>query len=194
MPALFWTFFRVGLLGFGGGYAMLPFIFQNVRQLGIMSEEEFSNLVALSQAMPGPIAVNAATYVGFYEAGLPGVAAAVLGLAMPSFCLVILAARLLNKFKESKGLQAVFLGIRPAVVGLVASAAALLARIALVGDLPALPAASPEAFAAYAAGLAGAVHVLPCLLFLATIFLVGKCKVSPIKVILLMGAVGALLA
>ena len=196
--ALYWTFFRVGIFGFGGGYAMLPIVFQSVEQLGIMTAEEFSNLVALSQAMPGPIIVNAATYVGYYGGGVPGAAAAVLGVAMPSFCFVLLAAHFLDKFKENKVLQAVLSGIKPAVVGLIGAAAAMLAQIALIGKQPPLPsvdalaAGAPEALAAYAVAFADALYLLPCLLFVVTIVLVGKFKISPIKVILLVGAVGAL--
>ena len=72
---LFIMFFRIGFFGFGGGLAMLPLIFQSVQDFGVMTHEEFSNLVALSQITPGPMAVNAATYVGFNSAGIIGAAA-----------------------------------------------------------------------------------------------------------------------
>ena len=82
---LFAMFFRIGLFSFGGGLAMLPLIFQSVKDFGMMTTSEFSDLVALSQVTPGPIAVNAATYVGFNGAGIPGALAATLGVALPSF-------------------------------------------------------------------------------------------------------------
>ena len=82
---LFVMFFRIGLFSFGGGLAMLPLIFQSVKDFGMMTASEFSDLVALSQVTPGPIAVNAATYVGFNGAGIPGALAATLGVALPSF-------------------------------------------------------------------------------------------------------------
>ena len=75
---LFVMFFRIGLFSFGGGLAMLPLIFQSVKDFGMMTASEFSDLVALSQVTPGPIAVNAATYVGFNGAGIPGALAATL--------------------------------------------------------------------------------------------------------------------
>ena len=81
---LFVMFFRIGLFSFGGGLAMLPLIFQSVKDFGMMTASEFSDLVALSQVTPGPIAVNAATYVGFNGAGIPGALAATLGVALPS--------------------------------------------------------------------------------------------------------------
>ena len=74
---LFSMFFRIGLFSFGGGLAMLPLIFQSVQDFGFMSAEEFSDLVALSQVTPGPIAVNAATYVGFNYSGVLGAGVAV---------------------------------------------------------------------------------------------------------------------
>ena len=78
---LFVMFFRIGLFSFGGGLAMLPLIFQSVKDFGMMTASEFSDLVALSQVTPGPIAVNAATYVGFNGAGIPGALAATLLLS-----------------------------------------------------------------------------------------------------------------
>ena len=91
---LFTVFFRIGIFSFGGGLAMLPLIFQSVQSFGIMSAHEFSNLVALSQVTPGPIAVNAATYVGFNYAGIPGAAVATLGVCVPSFILVLIVLNL----------------------------------------------------------------------------------------------------
>ena len=88
---LFLVFAKIGLFGFGGGMAMLPMIYQGAKTFGLMSADEFSNLVAISQVTPGPIAVNAATYVGFNCAGYSGAAVATFGVALPSFILVTLA-------------------------------------------------------------------------------------------------------
>jgi len=173
--SLFTVFFRIGLFGFGGGYAMLPLIFQSVQQFGYMSAEEFSNLVALSQITPGPVSVNAATYVGFYEAGLPGAACATLGVAAPSFILVLITTHFLQKFKKSKGIQGVLFGIRPATIGLIAAAAILVAQTSLID----------------VAGMS--VNLLPCILFVCTIVLIGKFKIHPIIITILMGSIGAVL-
>ena len=110
---LFFVFAKIGLFGFGGGMAMLPIIYQGAKQFGLMSADEFSNLVAISQVTPGPIAVNAATYVGFNCAGYGGAFAATLGVALPSFILVILVCYFIN---------GAFAGIRPVTVGLIAAA------------------------------------------------------------------------
>lgn len=120
--SLFIMFFRIGLFSFGGGYAMLPLIFQSVQTFGIMTADEFSRLVALSQVTPGPIAVNAATYVGFNHAGFWGAFFATLGVALPSFILIISVMIFMKKFQNSKGLEAVLYGVRPATVALIASA------------------------------------------------------------------------
>ena len=117
MPALlslFAAFFKIGVFGFGGGIAMLPLIFQTVQSFGLMSADDFADLVAISQVTPGPIAINAATFVGFHYAGIWGSVAATLGVVVPSFAIILIAMRFLDTYKESKVVQGVFTGIRPA--------------------------------------------------------------------------------
>ena len=98
---LFLVFAKIGLFGFGGGMAMLP----GAKTFSLMSADEFSNLVAISQVTPGPIAVNAATYVGFNCAGYTGAAVATFGVALPSFILVTLACYFIRKFKDSQVIE-----------------------------------------------------------------------------------------
>lgn len=185
---LMYMFARIGIFSFGGGYAMLPLIFQSVQDFGVMSAQEFSNLVALSQVTPGPVAVNAATYVGFNYAGFLGAAAATFGVALPSFVLVLTAVHFLHKFSESKGIDAVFSGIRPATVGLIASAAVFLAETALINS---------DEFSKIIGGaltfenLMAGVEWMPAAIFAVTLILAGKFKVSPIKITILMGVIGA---
>jgi len=188
---LFAMFFRIGIFGFGGGYAMLPLIFQSVQDFGVMSQQEFSNLVALSQVTPGPIAVNAATYVGFNSEGLAGAACATLGVALPSFALVLAAMFFLGKFKESKIIQGAFAGIRPATVGLVAAASVLIAQTALVSGPITEVVAIGGTFAEFAESLGSYFKIIPCAIFACSLILIGKFKVSPIAVTVLMGTIGA---
>lgn len=131
---LFIIFFKVGILGFGGGYAILTLIYQDIQTFGMMSPEEFGNLVGLSQVTPGPIAVNAATYVGYKAAGLLGSCVATFAVSLPSFilCMAVLAA--LDKFNNNPHVVALLAGIRPATVGLMASAFMLLAQTAMWPD------------------------------------------------------------
>ncbi|MBQ3634209.1 MAG: chromate transporter [Bacteroidales bacterium] len=128
---LFLVFFKVGILGFGGGYAILPLIYQDIQSFGLMSADEFSNLVALSQVTPGPIAINAATYVGYKVAGLSGAFVATFGVSLPSLVLCLLVMKILDKFKTNRVVQSVLSGIRPATVGLMMSAFVFLAQTAM---------------------------------------------------------------
>lgn len=132
--SLFLVFLRIDLVGFGGGYAILPLIFQSVQEFGMMSSAEFANLVALSQISPGPVAINAATYVGFNTLGLPGALVATLGMVIPSFILVYTAARFLEKFKNSTIIESAFTGIRPVTVGLIAAAIIFICESSVFND------------------------------------------------------------
>ncbi|HEY8464216.1 MAG TPA: chromate transporter [Bacillota bacterium] len=129
---LFYIFFKVGLFSFGGGYVMLPMIYQDIQTFGMMPADDFSNLVALSQVTPGPIAVNAATYVGFRAGGLGGAVFATLGVSLPSIIIILIITTFLIKFKNSPTAQAVLEGIRPATVGMLAAAVIFFAKTSLV--------------------------------------------------------------
>lgn len=125
---LFLSFFKIGLFSFGGGYAMLPLIQQEVvTSNSWLSLKEFVDVVAISQATPGPIAINSATYVGFKVANILGATVATIGVTMPSFILVLIMAKFFLKFKDNKYVSDALKGLRPAVVGLVAAAAILVA-------------------------------------------------------------------
>jgi len=181
--SLFLIFFKTGLFGFGGGYAMLPFIFQSVQEFGIMSEKEFSDLVALSQITPGPIAVNAATYVGFNYAGLPGAAIATLSVALPSFIIMMAVAGFIEKFNQSFLIRSAFVGIRPVTAGLVAAAAVMVAQTSLFNTAL----FSMDFFTKIGSNI----NIVPCIICVASIILIGKFKLSPIAITLTMGVIGA---
>lgn len=128
---LFFSFFKIGLFSFGGGYAMLPMIYQEIDAFGL-TMKEFSDVVAISQMTPGPIAVNAATYVGYKAAGFWGSAFATFGVSLPSFILIMLISSAFNKFKTNSLVQAALEGIRPATVGMIASAIVFFANTSLI--------------------------------------------------------------
>lgn len=125
---LFFVFFKVGIFSFGGGYAMLPMIYHEISVFGLMSQREFSDLVALSQMTPGPIGVNAAAYVGFRYAGIPGAVTASAGVTVPSFLLIALVIASLAKFKSHPAVNYIIGGIRPATAGMMAAAVVFIAR------------------------------------------------------------------
>lgn len=182
---LFLSFFKVGAFAFGGGLAMLPLIFQTVETYGMMTRDEFSRLVALSQVTPGPVAVNAATYTGMIYSGIPGALIATLGVALPSFIVMIIAMEFMEAFKESKGLEGAMKGIRPVTVGLIASAFIYIAQTSLVStDI-----FSMEFFSKFPGNLS----VFSIVVFAATIIMSEKFKINPIIIILIMGAAGGIL-
>lgn len=128
---LFFTFLKLGFISFGGGYAMLSMIMTEARQFSV-STAQFADLNALDMVVPGSIAINAATYVGYLHQGLPGAIAATIGVSLPSFVLTILVMRLLERFMQSAWLQDMLSGIKPAAVGLIAAAAVTIAAEVLM--------------------------------------------------------------
>ncbi|MGI6728585.1 MAG: chromate transporter [Anaerovoracaceae bacterium] len=169
--SLFFVFSRIGLFSFGGGYAMLPLIYQAVQEFDLMSTEEFSRLVALSQVTPGPIAINAATYVGYQYAGIPGAAVATVGVVFPSIILVLLVSHFLIKFKKSRGLAGILSGIRPATIGLLGSAAVFLAQESIITG--------------------SNINIVPMIFCIVVLIMNGKYRISPISLTIIAGLVGA---
>lgn len=116
---LFLTFFRIGAFTFGGGYAMLPLVQQEVEHHGWMSKEQLVNFIAVSESTPGPFAVNVSTYVGAVTGGLPGAFAATLGVVLPSFLIILIIAKFYERFRKATAVESAMRGLRPAVVGLI---------------------------------------------------------------------------
>lgn len=125
---LFYTFFKIGLFGFGGGYAMLSMIQgEVVTRYGWLTSQEFTDIVAISQMTPGPIGINSATYVGFTATGsVWGSVIATFAVVLPSFILMLTISKFFLKYQKHPAVEAAFKGLRPAVVGLLASAALVL--------------------------------------------------------------------
>lgn len=135
---LIWAYLKIGIFGFGGGYAMLSLVEKEVVTPGWISETMFTDIVAISQMTPGPIGINSATYIGFAAPqiadpalqgwwwGILGSVLATLAVTVPSFILVLYASHFIRKHQESGAIKAIFAGLRPVVVGLIASAAIML--------------------------------------------------------------------
>ncbi|MDR1879752.1 MAG: chromate transporter [Tannerellaceae bacterium] len=176
---LFWVYIKIGLFNFGGGYAMLSLIQEEVvERHGWITMQEFTDIVAVSQMTPGPIGINSATYVGYMavlNAGYPS-SAAVLGsllatfaVCLPSFILISVIFYSFARFRKSRYVDAAFRGLRPASIGLIAAAALLLMNHENFIDYKSL------------------------LIFAAAFFLTWKCRVHPILMIFLAGVAGLLL-
>lgn len=129
---LFLEFFRAGLFSVGGGLATIPFLTDIGVRTGWYSQAALANMIAVSESTPGPMGVNMATYVGFTTAGVPGAVAATLGLVAPSIAVILIIAGVLQKFRQSRAVDAVFYGLRPASTALIAAAGISVAVIALL--------------------------------------------------------------
>lgn len=138
---LFLTFFKIGLFTFGGGYAMLPLIQAEVSANGWLSAEELINFVAVSESTPGPFAINIATYIGTetggefgFWGGVLGAICATLGVVLPSFIIILLVAKVYDKFRKNKTVQGCMSGLKPAVVGMIAAAILSMVKTVLFPD------------------------------------------------------------
>ncbi len=137
---LFYEFFKVGLFSVGGGLATLPFLRHLGEVTGWFSAADLANMVAVSESTPGAMGINMATYVGFTvggQSGLPGgnivgAVIATLGLVAPSILVILIIAKFLQKFRQSRVVDGVFSGLRPASTGLIAAAGLSVAQIALL--------------------------------------------------------------
>ena len=172
---LFWTYLKIGIFGFGGGYAMLSMIqFEVVDNQGWMTIEEFADIVALSQMTPGPVSINIATFIGYTVGGFWGSMVATAAIVMPSLLLLFFVLRFLFKNKENYIVKTTLSSMKPVIAGLIFVAALMMMN--------------PESFAD--AGLHGSnISVIICAVsFVATYF----AKINPILFIIASGLVGYL--
>ena len=176
---LFYTFFKIGLFGFGGGYAMLSMIQgEVVTRYNWVSSQEFTDIVAISQMTPGPIGINAATYVGFTSTGsIWGSVIATFAVVLPSFILMLTISKFFLKYQKHPAVESVFSGLRPAVVGLLASAALVLMNTENFGS----PTKDTYTF------------VISVIIFLVAFIGTKKYKANPILMIIACGIAGLIL-
>ncbi len=173
---LIYAFFKIGLFGFGGGYAMISLIqFEVVDHFHWMTMQEFADILAISQITPGPISINTATYVGFTAAGVPGAIVATLALCLPSVIIMVFVIRFLFANIENRYVKYVFSGLRPAIVGLIFTAALLLMN--------------KENFPDVGPGEYNLSIIICAATFVATYFY----KVNPVLLIILAGGCGFLM-
>lgn len=118
---LFWIFFKIGLFTFGGGYAMIPLIEEEIVGGGYITQSLLYDFIGIAESTPGPIAINMATFIGTNQHGVLGALAATIGVALPSFIIILLIATLGSKFLNSRIVNEAFKGLKPAVIGLILS-------------------------------------------------------------------------
>lgn len=131
---LFFEFCKVGLFSVGGGLATIPFLTDLGERTGWFTSGQLADMIAISESTPGPMGVNMATYVGFTTGGLPGGVVATLGLIFPSIIIILIIARFLQKFRQSKVVDGIFYGLRAASVALITAALLQVAQIALLHE------------------------------------------------------------
>ncbi len=120
---LFLIFFKIGAFTFGGGYAMIPLIeYETTEKRKLIEKDEITDIVAIAESTPGPIAINSATFIGYRVAGVPGSAAATLGVVLPSFCIILVIAFFLRHVMDNRFVQYAFFGIRAGVLALIVRA------------------------------------------------------------------------
>lgn len=169
------AFLQIGALSIGGGYAAMPLIKSiAVDTYGWLTAAEFADLVTIAEMTPGPIAINAATFVGMRVAGFSGAIAATLGCVLPSICIVSVLAWAYARFRAARGMQTILGALRPVVVALIASAAVTLIQVACTAS-------------------GGGFSPAGCLLMLGAFALLRRKRCSPILVMALCGAGGLLL-
>ncbi len=117
--SLFLNFLEIGVVSFGGGYAMIPLLTEKVIANGWLSQSQMLNFIAVSESTPGPIAINMATFVGYSQGGFLGAFLATLGVVLPSFIIILLIASLIKGLMRFAGVKAFLTGIRPVVIGLI---------------------------------------------------------------------------
>ncbi|MBO5999179.1 MAG: chromate transporter [Lachnospiraceae bacterium] len=178
---LFWSFFQIGLFSIGGGYAAMPLIqAQIVDKHAWLTMLQFADITAIAEMTPGPIAINAASFVGIRVAGILGAVIATLGCVLPSCVIVMTLAYVYYRFRGLKMMQGILAALRPAVVAMIASAGLSLLILALYGQrsLPAdITAFDPKALINFDAGF----------------LILRRWKVNPLYVMAGSGAAGILL-
>ena len=130
---LFYEFFITGLFMIGGGLAAIPFLQQMGEKTGWFTQIELMDMIAISEATPGPIGVNMATYAGYMVAGVPGGIIATVGLLFPSAVITLTVAKLLVRFRESTLVESALYGLRPASLGLIAAAGMAVFSLVMFG-------------------------------------------------------------
>ncbi len=180
---LLYTFFIIGIAGFGGGYAMMSMILTESAKFGVTTAQ-MADLNALDMIVPGPIAINAATYVGYLSGGFWGSLAATIGVSLPSLIVVTLVMRVIARYRENRIVTGFLSGVKPAAVGLIAAAAFTIAAGVLLQ-----PGATTATLLSNPLGTLS----LPLVGIFAAVAAVNiSLKVNPILLTLAAGVIGAL--
>lgn len=176
---LFISFIQVGLFSVGGGYAAIPLIQNQIVNIhGLMTLEEFTDLITIAEMTPGPISINSATFVGIRLAGIPGAIVCTIGCILPSFFICLALAHIYYKYRQLDGVQKVLSALRPAVVALIASAGLSIFLLGIFGG--------------HTYSLSH-LRIIDCGLFVGAFYLLRKYHLSAIQIIFGTGVIGTLI-
>lgn len=178
---IFWSFFQIGLFSFGGGYASMPLIQNQIVDIhGWLSMKEFADVITVSQMTPGPIAINSATFVGIRVAGIWGAIAATVGCILPSCIIAMVLSALYYRYRENSMVQGILKGLRPAVIALILSAG-----LTLCIELFGIGRKNLFQFNQF--------DYASIFIFIGAMIGIKKCKANPTLVMVLAGLIGVLL-
>lgn len=178
---LFFAFIQVGMFSVGGGYAAIPLIQEQIVNIyGLMTMEEFTDLITVAEMTPGPISINSATFVGMRLAGIPGVLLCSIGCIIPSFIICLTLAHFYYKYRTVSGVQVVLGSLRPAVVALIGSAGASILVLGLF-QTSIMNVVFSE------------IRYVELAIFVAALFILRKFKASAISIILGSGVIGTII-
>jgi chromate transporter len=175
---LFWIFFKIGIVTFGGGYAMIPLIRQELVSNGYLTLSQIDRFIGIAESTPGPFSVNVATFAGFENFGVLGSVVATLGLVLPSFIIILLIASLSAKFLQTKAVRSILMLINPLTIGFIFAAGLGVTLTVTLGDY--LGTISVDYVA---------IGIFIIVLALSLIFK----KINPIYLILISGVLGLIL-
>lgn len=182
---LFWEFFKIGIVSFGGGYAMIPLVQDVVITQNWLTEEMFLNFIAVAESTPGPIALNMATYIGSTQGGLLGSILATLGVVLPSFIIILLIASVMKNLMKYAGVQGGLRGVRPVALGLIFATGVTMTLSTIFGINAIKDGVSFE----YKAGI---IFAIDAIIYLS--YYMGKKKfISPIILIIISAVLGMIL-
>jgi len=184
---LFLTFFKIGIMSFGGGYVMIPLIQSELASHKWMESAKFYDLIAISEVTPGSISINSATYIGYQIAGILGSLAATIGVAMPSLIIILIASKFLVSYYDDRMLKSAFDGLRPVISGLIIAAAFFVAQTSIFcKDL------SGQNLLYMALNPLSYINPKSLMILLLAIFLLKRFDLHPIWVIAISGLCGIL--
>lgn len=185
---LLFTFFKIGLFSFGGGYAMIPMIEREITSHGWLTAAEFIDILAIAEMTPGPISINSATFIGFKTGGVIGSIFATLGVALPSLIIILLISRFFFKYFNHPIKDSIFYGVRPVIAGLIFSASIFVAKTSLLKQ---------EVYGEFSWDMLAQpmkiINLGSIFVFLLSLFFLIKFKLHPIVIILISGFIGIIL-